>query len=68
MIQYHEYLHQKSRVEDYRNQISGGLFQLYRILTTYFPDTDISVIIKMQNIVDNELVTLIDNISDHNGV
>jgi hypothetical protein len=68
MTQYHEYLHQKSRVEDYHQQISGALFQLYRILTTHFPDTDIATIIKMQNIVDNELTTLIDNLSNDNGV
>lgn len=63
MSQYHDYLHQKSRITDYRDQISGGLFQLHRILTTYFPDCDISPIIKMQNIVDNELQNILNQIS-----
>lgn len=68
MSQYHEYLHQKSRLIDYRDQISGGLFQIHRILTTYFPDSDISTIIKIQNIVDDELQTIIDSIQDSHGV
>lgn len=68
MSQYHEYLHQKSRLIDYRDQISGGLFQMHRILTTYFPDADVSVIIKIQNIVENELQTTINSAQDQNGI
>jgi hypothetical protein len=68
MIQYHEYLYQKSRIADYRDQISGGLFQIHRILTTYFPDADIAALIKTQNIVENELKKAIDSIHDNDGV
>lgn len=68
MSQYHEYLHQKSRILDYRDQISGGLFQIHRILTTYFPDADIATVIRIQNIVDNDLKDVIDSIQDVNGV
>lgn len=68
MSQYHEYLHQKSRLIDYRDQISGGLFQIHRILTTYFPDSDISTIIKIQNVVEDELKNVINSIQDNNGV
>lgn len=68
MSQYHEYLHQKSRIADYRDQISGGLFQIHRILTTYFPDSDIAALIKAQNIVENEIKKVIDSIHDNDGV
>jgi hypothetical protein len=68
MTKYHEYLHQKSRVVDYRDRITGGLFQLHRILTTYFPDSDIATLIKIQNIVDGELKKVIDSIQDNDGV
>lgn len=68
MSQYHEYLHQKSRLIDYRDQISGGLFQIHRILTTYFPDSDISTIIKIQNVVEDELKNVINSIQENNGV
>lgn len=68
MSQYHDYLHQKSRLIDYRDQISGGLFQIHRILTTYFPDSDISTIIKIQNVVEDELQHVINSIQENNGV
>jgi hypothetical protein len=68
MSQSHEYFHQKSRIIDYRDQITGGLFQIHRILTTYFPDSDITTVIRIQNIVDNDLKDIIDSIQDVNGV
>jgi hypothetical protein len=68
MSQYHEYLYQKSRLIDYIDQISGGLFQIHRILTTYFPDADVSAVIKIQNIMENELQTTINSVQDHNGI
>jgi hypothetical protein len=68
MNQYHEHLHQKSRIIDYRDQISSGLFHIHRILTTYFPDSDISSMIKMQNIVENELQNIMDSMKDSDGV
>ena len=48
---------------DYRDQVSGGLFQLHKLITTYFPDCDVSSIIKMQNIIDNEAQNIFDTIT-----
>lgn len=68
MSQYHEYLHQKSRLTDYKDQISGGLFQIHRILTTYFPDSDVSTVIKIQNIIDNELQHIINSVQNNTDI
>ena len=64
MSQYHEYLHQKSRITDYIDQISGGLFHINRILTTYFPESDIATVIRIQNMIENELKGVIDSIKN----
>lgn len=55
--------HQARRLIDYKEQASSALFQMYRILTTYFPDEDITPLIDMQNILDTKLKQLVENIS-----
>ncbi len=63
MIKDRDYIYQKNKIIDYRDQVRGGLFQLHKLITTYFPDCDISSIIKMQNIIDNEAQNIFDTIT-----
>lgn len=55
--------HQARRLVDYREQTASALFQMYRILTTYFPDENITPVMDMQNILDTKLKQLVENIS-----
>lgn len=65
MTQHQDYLYQQTRVRDYRDQVRGGLFQLYILITMYFPDCDVSSIIKMQNMIDNEVKNILDKIETY---
>jgi len=65
MSQYHEYLHQKARLTDYRDQISGGLFQMHRILTTYFPEIDAITVGKLRDTLEDEMCQIISKLDNH---
>lgn len=54
--------HQASRLLDYKDQINSALFQMHRILTTYFPDENdnIKCVIDMQNILDTRFNPIIE--------
>lgn len=54
--------HQASRITDYKDQINSALFQIHRILTTYFPDEsqNIQCVLDIQNILDNNFNSIID--------
>jgi hypothetical protein len=63
MTQYHDHLHQLHRLYDYRDQVSSGLFQIHRILTTYFPDYDMSCIDQMNKLLNDEYKNILNQIS-----
>lgn len=65
MSQYHEYLHQKARLIDYRDQISSGLFQIHRILTSYFPEIDAITLGKLRDTLENEMSQIISKLDNH---
>ena len=62
MSRHHEYLHQKSRIIDYRDQVANGLFQMHRILTSYFPSIDVIGMGKIKNLLDDEIQQIIDKL------
>lgn len=50
------------RAKDYKDEISSGTHKLYKLLTNYFPDADIACLIKIRNLIDNELNILIEQL------
>jgi hypothetical protein len=63
MTQYHDHLHQLHRLYDYRDQVSSGLFQIHRILTTYFPNEDVSSINQMNKLLNDECQNILNKLS-----
>ena len=63
--------HQSSynRLIDYTDQVSGGLFHLYQIVTKNYPEPEhIDTILRLMNIVNTDLKNTIQNIRSSNGV
>jgi hypothetical protein len=54
MNNYTELLHQASKIVDYRDRISSGLFQIHRILREYFPNVDVSCVNELNKILDDK--------------
>lgn len=54
MNNYIELLHQSSRIVDYRDQVSSGLFQIHRILREYFPHIDVSCVNQLNRILEDD--------------
>ena len=63
MTEFHEQLHQLSRIQDYRDQVSSGLFQIHRILTTYFPEIDIVCVNQMNKLLNDNLQEILNKLS-----
>lgn len=64
MTNFRECMHQSFRIEDHRDKISSSLFHIHRILTTYFPDIDISSVNKMIKLLDSDFKTeILDNLA-----
>lgn len=51
-----------NEINDYRDQISSGIHQIYKLLITYYPEQDVSCLIKMRYVLDNDLQHIIDEL------
>lgn len=55
--------HQIEQIYHYKDQINSGLFQIYKIITTQFPDIDTTDSINMQNLFSHHVQHLLDQLN-----
>lgn len=64
MSQYHDHLYQLANIQDYKDQMTSALFQMFKILTEHFPSADTTFINKINLILDDDYKKVIDQIKD----